>query len=129
MAPVWDAASGQELLKFSGHRGILWSVAFAPDGKRAATASADGTVKVWDISSGKNEQPLTLYHPRGLSFTSVTFSRDGKRLTASNSDGFVRVYALPIEDIVAIAKSRVTRSLTREECQKYLHVDQCPTDQ
>jgi hypothetical protein len=35
--------------------------------------------------------------------------------------------ALPIEDVLQLAKSRVTRSLTTEECQQYLHVDVCPT--
>ena len=40
----------------------------------------------------------------------------------------VRVYALQMEDLVALAKSRLTRSLTTEECQKYLHVEQCPLE-
>jgi hypothetical protein len=30
------------------------------------------------------------------------------------------------DELVALARSRVTRSLTAEECQKYLHVDDCP---
>ena len=127
-AKVWDAATGQELLTLSGHTGSVSGVAFIPDGTHVATASSDGTVKVWDVSigSGRSEQPLTLYHPRGLSFSSVAFSPDGKRLAASNSDGTVRIYALPIEDIVSIAKSRVTRSLTKDECQKFLHTQECP---
>ncbi|MBI4771839.1 MAG: hypothetical protein HY784_15855 [Chloroflexi bacterium] len=33
---------------------------------------------------------------------------------------------LRIEDLVALAQSRVTRSLTAEECQKYLHTEPCP---
>jgi WD40 repeat protein len=127
-ARVWDAASGQALLTLSGHTGSVSGVAFIPDGTRVATASSDGTVKVWDVSigSGRSEQPLTLYHPRGLSFSGLAFSPDGKRLAASNSDGTVRIYALPIEDIVSIAKSRVRRSLTKEECQKFLHTEECP---
>jgi hypothetical protein len=40
----------------------------------------------------------------------------------------VRIYALPIDEIIAIAKSRVTRALTTDECQKFLHTDQCPAD-
>ncbi len=125
---VWDAATGQALLTLSGHTGSVSGVAFIPDGTRLATASSDGTVKVWDVSigSGRSEQPLTLYHPRGLSFSSVAFSPDGKRLAASNSDGTVRIYALPIEDLLTIAKSRVTRSLTKDECQKFLHTEECP---
>jgi hypothetical protein len=31
-----------------------------------------------------------------------------------------------IEALMAQARTRVTRSLTAEECQKYLHVKQCP---
>ena len=28
---------------------------------------------------------------------------------------------------MTLAESRVTRSLTDEECQKYLHMEQCPS--
>jgi hypothetical protein len=38
----------------------------------------------------------------------------------------VRVYLLSIEELVALARSRLTRGLTDEECQQYLHVDTCP---
>jgi hypothetical protein len=30
--------------------------------------------------------------------------------------------------LIALAKSRVTRSLTTEECQQYLHVEACPAE-
>ena len=33
-----------------------------------------------------------------------------------------------IEDLFALAKSRVTRSLRTEECQQYLHLEACPTE-
>ena len=126
-AKVWDAATGQELLTLSGHTGNVLDVAFSPDGRRVATASGDGTVKLWDVSieSARSEQPLTLYHPNAATVTSVAFSPDGKRLAASSADG-VRIYALPLEDIIALAKSRVTRSLTADECRKYLHMETCP---
>ena len=56
----------------------------------------------------------------------VLFSPDGTRLITANWDNTVRVYVLPIEELIALAESRVTRSLTTEECQQYLHVGQCP---
>jgi len=41
-------------------------------------------------------------------------------------DHVVHVYELNIEDLIALAKSRLTRELTQNECQKYLHVEACP---
>ena len=62
------------------------SVAFSPDGKRLASASRDGTVKVWDAATG--QEIRTLKGHTGF-VTSVAFSPDGKRLASagSRSDG------------------------------------------
>jgi len=69
--------------------------------------------------------PLTLYGHTGAVYR-VAFSPDGTRLASAGRDPVARVYVLPIADLVAIAQARVTRSLTKEECQKFLHVDECP---
>lgn len=100
------------------------SVAFSADGKTIATASIDKTAKLWDAGTGK--ELLTLYAPDGL--TSVAFSPDGSQLAVASRDGTDRIYLLKIEDLIALAKQRVTRSLTTEECQQYLHVAQCPIE-
>ena len=126
-AKVWDTLSGQLLLTLAGHSGVVRSVAFSPDGTHLATGSADSTIKIWDIStSGQlTEEPLTLVGNAGDVFR-VVFSPDGTRLASSSIDGTVRVWALRLEDLLTIAKSRVTRTLTDDECKKFLHVEQCP---
>ncbi len=53
-------------------------------------------------------------------------SLDGARLATAGMDGTVRVYALRLEDLIALAKTRVTRGLTDAECVTYLHVPACP---
>ncbi len=130
-AKVWDASTGRELLTLNGHSGPVISAAFSPDGTRLATASADKTAKVWDATTGK--ELFTLFsdsHDNG-GFTAVTFSPDGTRLVTSNTRvperGTVRVYLVQIEDLVALARSRLTRTWTLAECQKLLHMEQCPS--
>ena len=58
--------------------------------------------------------------------TDVAFSPDGTRVATTSCDGTVRVYVLSIEELVAVAQGRVTRSLAAEECRRYLHVEECP---
>jgi WD40 repeat protein/tetratricopeptide (TPR) repeat protein len=123
-AKVWDVSSGGELLTLAGHTSWVVGVAFSPDGARLATASDDRTAKVWDVSTGR--ELLTLAGHTALVY-SVAFSHDGTRLATASDDGTVRVYALNIEDLVALVRTRMTRPLTSQECQTYLHEAQrCP---
>jgi WD40 repeat protein len=47
---VYDGATGQSVGEVvDAHAGSIYSVAFAPDGARFATASADKTVKVCEL--------------------------------------------------------------------------------
>jgi WD40 repeat protein len=123
-AKLWDAKTGKELLTLSGHTGQVLSLAFSPDGKTVATASGDKTAKLWGSLTGK--ELLTLYAPDGL--TSVAFTPDGSQLAVASRDGTARIYLVKIEELVALAKQRVTRSLTTEECQQYRHVTTCPVE-
>jgi WD40 repeat protein len=83
---VWDSATGQELLTLKGHTGWVSGVAFSPDGKRLATASADNTAKVWDAQTGQELLSLHTHWP-----SRVVFGPDGKRL-ASTGDGSVTIW-------------------------------------
>jgi WD40 repeat protein len=44
---VWDIESGRELRRYAGHTDYVTSVTFFPDGKRIASASTDGTARIW----------------------------------------------------------------------------------
>ena len=74
--------------------GAIYSLAMSPNDKLFATASRDGTVKLWEISSKK---PKDTY-PSSNEFQrfkkrkySVGFNKDGKKLAVAGSDGTVEV--------------------------------------
>ncbi len=123
-AKIWDASTGAEMLTLSGHQASLQALAFSPDGGFLATGSKDTTVKIWDVATGQEVQTLSGANGE---ITNLAFSPPGgAHLAVASGDGWMRVYVLPMEDLIALAHSRVTRSLTPEECRKYLHVEQCP---
>jgi WD40 repeat protein/class 3 adenylate cyclase len=122
-AKIWDLESGRELATLRGHTGAVMGVAVSPDGTLVATGSLDGTAKLWNLATGRNV--LTLFGHDGPVNT-VTFSPDGRFLATASADGTVALHLLPIDELRDLARERVTRSLTDEECRQYLHVGRCP---
>src|SRR5262249_48042195 len=45
-------------LLLRGHGSLIFSLAFAPDGKTIASSSADHTARLWDLSTGKERFTL-----------------------------------------------------------------------
>jgi WD40 repeat protein len=50
---IWDAKTGNKLQELSYHA-PLTDATFSPDGKHVLAASRDGTLQLWDISTGAN---------------------------------------------------------------------------
>ncbi len=119
---VWDLEARKELYTLSGHGASVWAIGFSPDGKLIATGSNDRTLRLWDALTGEE----LLSQPIEAASFQVSFTPDGTRLIVSGVNGVTQVYLTGVEDLYALAKSRVTRTLTTEECQRFLHVEQCP---
>ncbi len=114
-ARLWDAETGQELQVFVGHQTEVTSASFSPDNRRIVTACYDQTARIWDIKSGRVLSILR--HDNRVN--NAEFSLDGKWVATGSSGGF-RLFYVEIEDLLELAKSRVTRDLTAEERRTYL---------
>ncbi len=72
-------------------RGLIWSLAFAPDGKRLAIGqqgidNRSSTLRVWDLA--KDCEIACFARPAG--YRSVAFSSDGQTLAAGSLDGALK---------------------------------------
>src|SRR5260370_41957627 len=48
----------KERATLRGHGDAVWSVTFSPDGKTLASVSSDETIKLWDVTTGKERASL-----------------------------------------------------------------------
>jgi WD40 repeat protein len=67
---LWDATTGKVHETLKGHAKSVISVAYGPNGKTIASASGDKTVKLWDITSRKEETSFELpFRPECVAFS------------------------------------------------------------
>src|SRR6266702_3005726 len=65
--------------------GNVNSVALSPDGQRIVSGSSDGTIRVWNATTGETAAGPFTGHTGWV--WSVAFSPDGQRIVSGSTDG------------------------------------------
>lgn len=83
-----DTTTEAEVQTLSGHTANIFEVVFSPDGKRLASASDDGQVRIWNAASGETQVTFT----PGAAAYHLAFNPDGKTITTTEADGRIKVW-------------------------------------
>jgi WD40 repeat protein len=89
---LWNVASGQEIGRLEGHRAWVSAPVFWPDGKTLATASADQTIRLWDISDPSKGRPLAVLRGQNCEIWSLRLLSDNVTLVSGGKDGSIRFW-------------------------------------
>ncbi len=81
--------------------GWILALAFSPDRRFLAGASKDGSLRLWQVSPGRNQwKVVRLWNPRlGDQVTSVSWRPDGRALVTSDRLGRVAVWSFDPDDL------------------------------
>ena len=75
----------------TGHAELVQSAALSPDARHALSGSDDGTVRLWDLETGRE---IRRFEGHTDTVTSVALAPDGRWAVSGSSDHTVRVWDL-----------------------------------
>lgn len=94
-------ASVQDMTRtvvLKGHTAQVSSVVFSPTGSRVATASLDGTARLWNLHG----QQVKTFDGHGHPVFDVVFSPDGRRVVTASSDGTAGIWSTSGERLLTL---------------------------
>jgi WD40 repeat protein len=86
---LWDLLWGTRRATLKGHDGVVWSVAFSPDGALLLSGAKDGSVRLWDVASA---EPWAVFDWDMGTVHHVAFAPDGMTAAVAGHTGTVVVW-------------------------------------
>jgi WD40 repeat protein/DNA-binding SARP family transcriptional activator len=84
---------GSGRVELTGDDGAIIALAFSPDGRRLASASEDGTARIWNLETyARTRKAERVMRADVAAVRSVSWDRDGSRIATAGTDGTVRIW-------------------------------------
>jgi WD40 repeat protein len=87
---LWCLMTNTLLISLTGHADTIWRIAYSPDDCLLASASADGTVRLWEVETGLLVSILPRCHANWV--WTLAWSPDGNKLATGGSDTRILVW-------------------------------------
>ena len=129
---IYNTEDWEHLSSWVAHSGFIRGWGLSENGERLATASEEGTVHVWNISTvGSGDEPTApdLTIPIGVRASDVVWESDDRLVVFLIDRGtgarWFTAY-LNTGDLVREASAGLTRGFTEAECETF-QLDPCPS--
>ena len=94
---MWYSVNGERLGSYNGHNGSVWTIDVNWDTTAFVSASADSSVRLWDVQTGRERNIFKLEAPSRC----CAFSYDGNRILYTNDDVMGKPCEMCVVDIRA----------------------------
>ncbi len=81
---LWRVADGTELKRISAHNDWISSLTMSPDGKKVASGSFDGTLRIWELQEANNLAVSLNLNGDNYAVVALAFSSDSKYLLSAS---------------------------------------------
>ncbi len=115
---LYEADAGQSFRRIIGHTKLIVDLKFAPNGQLFATASRDGSVKIWDLNTGMLQSKI---RSKQGGFNAVSFSPSKSIMAVGGDQRVIGLYQLDGQHIMDLeGHSSSVTSLQFSQDGKYL---------
>jgi len=83
----------------TAHSGSVYPIAFSPGGRFVLSGSDDGTIKLWDVASGREIRTWTFFTGDSDSVRAVELSPDGRTLLTMRQESYE--YTIKLWDVAS----------------------------
>ena len=118
---LWNFANSEQLSSLRGHTAKITGISFSSDGALMATASYDGSVRIWHMDD-LNTLPI-VFDDHETWVTSIMFTSDDKNVVSGDKNGKIRNLPTDINPLIAEYCGFLSRDLTQSEWQNYVGID------